>query len=123
MYVNTFIIYVFKYIYKETHQVGGGTHGGELGASFFHKVILEAHITHVSIQIEPQILLIRIRLERSTFFYKFIEVIGVLGDDRVQDRFEDLPCFVLPCGVSPGVVAWCVVKCSEERPDITSSKV
>jgi hypothetical protein len=72
----------------ETHQVGGGTHGGELGASFLHKAILKAHITHAAIQIERQILPIRISRERATFSDKFIEVIR---DDRVQDGLEDLP--------------------------------
>ncbi len=37
------------------------------------------------------------------FLDKFIEVIG---DDRVQDGFEDLPCFVLTFGVSQGNVDW-----------------
>ncbi len=107
-------VYVCMYVYTHTHQVLGGTHGGELGASFFslHKAILEADITHAAIQIERRIPNIRIlRRERSTFFYKFIEVIG---DDRVQDRFADLAFFVLAFGVSQGNVDWVEAKCSVE---------
>jgi hypothetical protein len=80
------VVCVCVCIYTDTHQVGGGTHGGEFGASFLHNIILKAHITHATIQIQRQILPIRITRERATFSDKFIEVIG---DDRVQDRFRE----------------------------------